>query len=176
MQKKGFIVRLAQLLGIAAAASLVSGRASYRTGDLFFDDGDEVIQLDAEGLPEQLVVSETTGSFTDSTTPIAKLLPQCLERLADHLEKAREKGVAPEEIGRAVDAFTKALMAEIERMQLLLRNKPEALRSLFRNRSSEPQSVRARWESMLDRLAAADVNELQQIVSKSQPLAALITH
>ena len=174
--KKGFIVRLAQLLGIAAAASLVSGRASYRTGDLFFDDGDEVIQLDAEGLPEQLVVSETTGSFTDSTTPIAKLLPQCLERLADHLEKAREKGVAPEEIGRAVDAFTKALMAEIERMQLLLRNKPEALRSLFRNRSSEPQSVRARWESMLDRLAAADVNELQQIVSKSQPLAALITH
>ena len=49
--KNGFVVRLAGLLGIAAAASMVSGRANFRTGKLFFDDGDEVVQLDAEGLP-----------------------------------------------------------------------------------------------------------------------------
>jgi len=169
--KKGFVVRLARLLGTAAAASMVSGRASFRTGELFFDDGDEVVQLDAEGLPERLVICETTGSFTDWTTPMVELLPQCLVRLAVHLEKAREKGISREDLKSAVGAFTEALTAEIERMQSLLSTRSAALSSLLDARSSEPRSVRARWESMLDRLAAADISELKHAALHSPHLA-----
>jgi hypothetical protein len=169
--KKGFVVGLARLLGIAAAASMVSGRASFRTGELFFDDGDEVVQLDAEGLPERLVICETTGSFTDWTTPMLDLLPQCLIRLSSHLEKSREKGIPSEDLKRAVEAFTETLIVEIERMQSLLSSRSQALRSLFAARSSEPRSVRARWESMLDRLAATDINELQHSALNSPHLA-----
>ena len=97
-KRKGFVALLARLLGIAAAASLVLGRASFRSGEIFFDDGDEVIQLDAEGLPERLIISETTGSFADSTTPILELLPQCLKHLAVHLEKARKRKIQREDL------------------------------------------------------------------------------
>jgi hypothetical protein len=169
--REGFIVRLACLLGRAAAASMVSGRASVRTGELFFDDGDEVVQLDSEKLPDQLVICETTGSFTDWTTPIVALLPQCMVRLAAHLEKARRKGCSPEDLKSAIESFAEALVAEIARMQSLLNSGSAALRSLFDARSAEPRSVRARWDSMLDRLAAANIAEIQQTVLNSPNVA-----
>ena len=161
--KPGFIVRLARLLGIAAAASLVLGRASHRTGELFFDDGDEVIQLDGEKLPEGLVMSETTGSFTDSVTPITQLLPQCLERLTVHLEKARRRGIPPADLRAAVTAFIGGLTGEVERMQARLRDDAGALYGLFDTQTAEPGSVRARWKNMLDRLAKTDAAELERL-------------
>ena len=168
------MIRLGRLLGIAAAASMVLGRASYRRGDLFFDDGDEVIQMDAEKLPERLIISETTGSFTDSTTPMTALLPQCLSHLAVHLTKARERAIAEEDLKIAVEAFAEALRAEIERMQSLLSDRSSALHSLFGDQSSEPGSVRARWKSMLERLAATDPGELEDAVLRSPYLGAFI--
>ncbi len=170
--KKGFVVRLARLLGAAAAASMVLGRASYRRGDLFFDDGDEVIQLDAEKLPERLVISETTGSFTNSTTPISELLPQCLSHLAVHLKKACERGISRDDLRAGVAVFCEALGAEIERMQSLSKSPSGALQSLFEAQTSEPGSIRARWQSMLDRLEATDVKELKRAAFASPHLAA----
>ena len=172
--KKGFVVGLARLLGVAAAASMVLGRASYRRGDLFFDDGDEVIQLNADKLPERLVISETTGSFTNSTTPISELLPQCLSHLAAHLKKARERGISQDDLRTAVVVFAEALGAEIERMQSLSSNPSGALQSLFEAQTSEPGSIRARWQSMLDRLEATDVSALQRAAIGSPHLAAFI--
>jgi hypothetical protein len=172
--KKEFVVRLARLLGVAAAASMVLGRASYRRGDLFFDDGDEVIQLNAEKLPERLIISETTGSFTNSTTPISGLLPQCLSHLAVHLKKAHERGISRDDLRTAVAVFAEALGAETERMQSLLSNRSGTLQSLFEAQTSEPGSIRARWKSMLDRLEAADVKELQRAAFSSPHLAAFV--
>jgi hypothetical protein len=169
--KKGFVIRLGRLLGIAAAASMVLGRASYRRGDLFFDDGDEVIQMNAEKLPERLIISETTGSFTDSTTPIRVLLHQCLGHLAVHLKKARERGISDEDLRAAIEAFTGALRTDIERMQALLGERSTALHSLFGDQTSEPGSVRARWKSMLERLATTDTGELADAVIASPQLA-----
>ena len=169
--KKGFVVRLARLLGAAAAASMVLGRASYRRGDLFFDDGDEVIQLNGEKLPERLIISETTGSFTNSTTPISELLPQCLSHLAVHLKKARDRGISREDLKTAVAVFAEALRTEIERMQSLLSDQSVALQSLFDGQTSEPGSLRERWKSMMDRLAATDTGEVQRDVLSSPHLA-----
>ena len=174
--KKGFIVRLARLLGMAAAASLVLGRASHRSGELFFDDGDEVIQLDQEKLPERLIISETTGSFTDSTTPILELLLQCFKSLAAHLEKARGRETPKVDLLAAVDAFTGALTGEIGRMQSLLQDDAAGLRSLFDTRTAEPGSVRARWENMLNRLAATDQAEIRQAATASEYLTPFKGH
>ncbi len=168
--KNGFIVRLAPLLGVAAAASMVLGRASHRTQELFFDDGDEVIQLDRDKLPERLVISETTGSFTDSTTPVRVLLSQCLEHLAAHLAKARRRGVTVVDLKAAVEAFSDGLAGEIERMQALLQDPSVELRSLFANSSAEPGSVRARWDNMLNRLAATEVAAIREAILISPEL------
>lgn len=169
--KNGFIVRLGRLLGVAAAASMVLGRASHRTQELFFDDGDEVIQLDRDKLPERLVISETTGSFTDSTTPVRVLLSQCLKHLAAHLAKARRRGVTRADLKAAVEAFSEGLTGEIERMQALLQDPSMDLRSLFANSSAEPGSVRARWDNMLNRLAATEAAAIREAILISPELA-----
>jgi hypothetical protein len=173
--KEGFVIRLARLLGVAAAASMVLGRASYRRGDLFFDDGDEVIQLNAEKLPERLVISETTGSFTNSTTPIGELLPQCLGHLAVHLKKARDGGISQENLRTAVEVFAEALRAEIVRMQSRLSDQAAGLGSLFDGQTAEPGSIRERWKNMMDRLAATDTRALQSAVFGSPHLADLVS-
>lgn len=169
--QKGFIVCLSRLLGVAAAASLILGRASPRTGHSFFDDGDEVIQLDENGLPHCLIIVETTGSFTDWTTPVIKMLPHCLLHLCGHLEKARERGIQTEEILAAIDEFAGALIGEIGRIQQLLREQSFALRSLFEDRVPEPGGMRHRWEGVLNRIEATDIEDLRRLVTRSPVLA-----
>lgn len=165
--RQGFIVRLARLLGVAAATSLVLGRASPRTGQIYFDDGDEVIQFDAEGFPVKLIITETTGSFTNWSTPISTILPCCLEHLAGHLIKAQEKGISHEELTAATEAFADGLITEIDRMQCLLKTPSSRLRALFEDRSQEPGGIRCRWEGVLNRLEMTDTAELRRMIAES---------
>jgi len=168
--RPGFIVQLAGLLAVGAAASLAIGRASPQTGEYFFDDGDEVIQFCGRGLPECLIVSETTGSFNDCRTPMAAMLPHYLKHLASHLETARRQGVDPKQLEEAVEAFQNSLAAEIRRMQKLLEPPKSPLRSLFDDRSREEGGIRRRWELLLQRLESTDAEELLQVVRSSPKL------
>jgi hypothetical protein len=169
--REGFIARLAYLLGKAAAVSLTLGRACPRTRHVFFDDGDEIIQFDDQELPARLVIAETTGSFTDWTSPIAEILPHCLSHLAGHLEKARSKGIQQDELATAIAAFAEGLIAEVERMQQLLQTSPSRLWSLFTDRSREPGSVRSRWEGILYRIERTSADEILHLVAESPHLA-----
>jgi hypothetical protein len=169
-QCPGCLVRLGTLLGVAAAVSMVLGRANPRSGRVFFDDGDEVIQFSRQGLPEKMVVVETTGSFTDWTTPLEEMLPRYLKRLAQHLSKARNNKAAPTEITESVNAFGRSLTAEIRRMQEVLAKSRPHLRSLFMHHADEPGSIRRRWEGILDRLETADTAELLACVAQSPEL------
>lgn len=171
--RPGFVNRLCFLLGRAAAASLVLGRRCVRTGHLFFDDGDEAIQLDSEGLPEKLIILETTGSFTDTTTPIAEMLPRCLQQLQNHLGKALAREVRRKAIKIAVQDFAGGLCREIDRMKALASSESSRLWSLFADRSAEPGSVRSRWENILHRLVATNVEEVEKMVLESRQLASL---
>lgn len=168
--KPGFTLKLSGLLGIAAAASLILGRACPRSGHVFFDDGDEVIQLNGDGLPERLVIADTTGSFTDWSTPVSELLPHCLWHLAQHLDRAKQNGIGPAELKDSAGAFGESLRKEIARMQLLLNDPDSALWSLFADRTNEPGGIRHRWEAILCRLQAADSRLLFQEIAASPHL------
>ena len=159
--RPGFLPRLTRFLGTAAGESLVIGRASPRDGRLYFDDGDEMVQFNAAGLPERLYIAETTGSFADWTTTLDAKLPQCLAKVRRHLERARTQGRPESEIAAAVEAFAAGLADEIERMQSLLRDPAVGLRSLFADRTPEPKGIRIRWDGILDRLERADVGALR---------------
>lgn len=159
----GFIVRLAGLLGQAATVSLILGRVCPRTGHVFFDDADEVIQFNGEGLPERLILAETTGSFTDWFTRAADILPHCLWHFSRHLAKARDQGIPHSELHAAVTAFADAVLAEVERMRERLTAHP-SLRNLFAGRSTEPGSIRCRWEGILNRLESTNTEELRRLI------------
>jgi hypothetical protein len=171
-RKERFIVSLARLLGCAAAASMVLGRANPRTGQIFFDDGDEVIQIGRDNLPENLILTEITGAFTDWITPLAETLPQALPRLARHLHHARAQSVPPALLSEAIDAFTDALAAEINRMKGLIDDPSCSLRTLFGSRTREHGGIRLRWEGIVHRLESADVGELMRLVADCQELNA----
>lgn len=167
--RSGFLGRLAKLLGAAAAASIVLGRADPKTNELYFDDGDEVIQLSESGLPVRVIMIETTGSFADWTTPMNKTLPHCLTHLALHMEKASTQGIAEEELSTAVDQFSNGLIAEIQRMKDLLCEPNSVLTSLFSDRTTEPKGIRNRWEGILRRLKTTDLDEIKKIITDEYP-------
>ncbi len=155
-----FIMSLAGLLGAAATFTLVLGRASPRTGKIFYDDGDELIQLNSISIPVRLIIIETTGSFTDWTTPLLTLLPQCLTRFRVHLDKALESGVPPQIIEWAVAIFAEALSDKLDAIKEIASAPSSKIRFLFSDRTFEQGGIRHRWEGILDRLEATDVEEL----------------
>jgi hypothetical protein len=171
--RPGFVVELAGLLGIAAAISLILGRACPRSGHVFFDDGDEVIQLGTDDLPERLTIADTTGSFTDWCTPVKDSLPHCLWHLALHLERAGQHGIEQAELNAAVAAFATSFTSEIQRMQRLLDSPEKNLRSLFADRTNEPGGIRHRWEAILRRLQTTEIQQVLQVILDSPHLASL---
>ncbi|MGC8491264.1 MAG: hypothetical protein ACP5SH_05960 [Syntrophobacteraceae bacterium] len=161
-----FIEKLSGLLGLAAAFTLVLGRVSFRTGKVYFDDGDELIQLDLNSIPARLVIIETTGSFTDWITPIADLLPQCLGRFALQLEKAVSSGVRPDVIKRSISLFADALSNKLHETRQALLSPSSDLRSLFDDRPAGQGGIRDRWESIIQRLEAVDVEAVRKKIKE----------
>lgn len=163
-----FIVNLATILGSAAAFTLVLGRASPRTGQIFYDDGDELVQFDACAMPKRLVIIETTGSFTDWTTPMISLLPQCLERFRTHLQKAMAGGVPRAALVDAVAAFAESLSSKIGRVKVIASS--GSVKDLFKDRFYEPGGIRDRWEGILVRLEKTDPEELRACILNNPEL------
>jgi hypothetical protein len=165
-----FIENLSSLLGLAAAFTLVLGRVSFRTGKVFYDDGDELIQLDSNSIPSRLVIIETTGSFTDWTTPMHTLLPQCLSRFRVHLEKAVDSGVSLEVIQRSVEIFAEALGNKIDAIKEAVSAPFSDIRSLFDDHPPGQGGIRDRWEGIIHRLEAVDARSLRNDVVNSPQL------
>lgn len=163
-RKPEFIIDLARLLGAAAAFALILGRSSPRTGKIFYDDGDELIQFDSNWIPKRLVIIETTGSFNDWTTSIISMLPQCLQRFRIHLEKAMQNGVSARLVAFAATAFADALVEEVCRVKEVVAPPDSPVRLLFRDREAEPCGIRNRWEGILRRLEATDTEELREYI------------
>ncbi|RJP46893.1 MAG: hypothetical protein C4548_01800 [Desulfobacteraceae bacterium] len=162
--RAGFLPQLAFFLGQAAAASLVLGRTDPRSNQLYYDDGDEIIRLDAFGFPIAFMLLETTGSFKDWTTPIENMLPHCIEHFVRHMEKARQQGVAQPEFSSALQSFSDGLKNEILRMQTLTDDPSADVRSLFSDRSFEDGGIRCRWEGVIERLGRTRPEQLEALI------------
>lgn len=167
-KKPEFIINLARILGAAAAFTLVLGRASPRTGKIFYDDGDELVQFDASAMPQRLVIIETTGSFTDCITPMISLLPQCIERFRTHLQKARAAGLPRTSLTEAVAAFADSLSGKVKRVKLIANS--GSVKDLFKDRPDVPGGIRERWEGILARLEQTDPEELKAYIINNPDL------
>ena len=77
-----FAMAFARVLGHAAAPNLIVGRCDLR-GQVVFDDGDELIIEDVRSIPDEIVVTDQTGTFSDCNKDLAELIgtyADCVER------------------------------------------------------------------------------------------------
>lgn len=148
-----FTLAFARLLGKAAAPNMIVGRCNSKK-EVLFDDGDEVLLEDAAGLPQQIVVADSTGAFVDFQAPLdafaqAYAKPVC-RRLAD-VPQPRDFAMA------YVEAFVKSFI----HIQGDYRKRQRAFDTLFKHcKRDEQGSFAYRWEQILARLDRTDATTL----------------
>jgi hypothetical protein len=161
-QDETFALALARLLGRAAAPNMIVGRCDL-SGNVLFDDGDEVVVEDAQGMPVDIVVADQTGTFVDyvrDLKDLAAVYARPVNRRAAHL-------ACPESFA---EAYLAAFEERFTSIQEEYRKRRRAFDTLFKHRPrDEKGSLAYRWERVLQRLLRADPAQI-----KSQIRAKLV--
>ncbi len=145
-----FAKAFATLMGRAAALDMIVGRAATETGELVFDQVHEVLIPGADGIPENVVVTDHAGSFVKYQDPLEKLAPAYANAV-----RRREKFVGD------YAAFAKAYVTAFERQladtQAEYRARRRAFDELFVHRPYDVAGSGAfRWSCVLKRLDECD--------------------
>ncbi|MFV1966940.1 MAG: hypothetical protein ACC628_16055 [Pirellulaceae bacterium] len=152
-----YALKFAELLGRAAAPNMIVGRCNVK-GDPFFDDGDEVIIEDEQGLPVDLIVTQHTGAFFDYKDDLAS----AAEVHSRPVNKRVELVDDPLEFA---ETYLSSLIDNFERVQAEYRQRTRAFDTLFKHRARNTKgSFAFRWECILRRLDATDISELREQV------------
>jgi hypothetical protein len=148
-----FCRRLAKLLGEAAATNMIVGRA-YSDKHVMFDDGDEVVILDAKGLPDHLVTSDHTGTFTEYQYPLhvcASSYASPVNARAPHMSHATE----------FAEIYLASFQTRFEHIRQEYRRRTRAFNNLFVHLPIDPKgSFAYRWQCILARLEKTDTAAL----------------
>jgi hypothetical protein len=152
-----FAMAFARVLGHAAAPNLIVGRCDLR-GQVVFDDGDELIIENAHDIPDQIIVTDQTGTFGDCRKDLAELIgayADCVEKRAAFVPSARA----------FAEVFVHAFEQHFVQIQSGYRRRRRAFDTLFkhkrpRDESRDRMSFHEQWECTLARLDAADTDRI----------------
>jgi hypothetical protein len=159
-----FALRFAEHLGRAAAPNIIVGRQS-RAGIVIFDNGDEVLIEDHDGLPCGIMVTDHTGGFNAFDCDIYKLATAYAKPVTDRLEHLAD----PAEFA---DVYVSACIANFRRIQEEYRNRRRAFDTLFVDRPRVVAgSLAYRWECVLARLDETDPERLEEAIRSNIPCA-----
>jgi hypothetical protein len=168
LENAAYALRLAQLLGKAAAPNLIVGRLNLQ-GQVLFDDGDEIV-VEEQNLPQEIIVADPTGAFTDYLSPL------------DHF--AREYALPANKRwrwlghqGDFVAAYLGAFAEAFSSIQEEYRRRRRAFDSLFRHRKRDSRgSFAYRWEKVLERLDRTDAQALVASLRGNLPNGTAVSH
>ena len=152
-----FAIRLAQLLGQAAAPNAIVGRCDLQER-VVFDDGDEVVVENESGLPVDIIVADQMGTFNDYRTDLEDFAAAYAEPVNCRLALSSD----PEQFAALyIDSF----VARFAKIQLEYRKRKRAFDTLFKNRPrDEAGSFAYRWERVLDRLRRTEPLNLGNLI------------
>jgi hypothetical protein len=151
-----------RLLGIAAASNIIVGRCDTR-GIPLFDDGDEVMLFDDEGMPAGIVVTDHTGTFNDSASPLMEFAP------AYALPVRRRATFLPDVEG-FTDVYLGALEERFRHIQEDYRRRRKAFDTLFAHLPDQEQgSFAYRWKRVLSRMDETNAAELAALIRGNLP-------
>jgi hypothetical protein len=152
LARPNYATKLAALLGEAAASSLIVGRSLEQGKTPVFDDGDEVVRENGEGLPTEILVGDHSGAFGEFRGPI--------ELFAAHY--ARPVNVRARyltDLRAFAETYLGALRAHFVHIQEDYRKRRRAFDTMFKHcKYDENGSFAYRWECVLRRLDKANVD------------------
>ena len=149
--------KLARLLGEDAATNIIVGRA-YIDKRVMFDDGDEVIVLDAQGLPDHLVVSDHTGTFADYQTPL-------LSNVGAYAAPVNRRTPFMRNAVEFAEIYLESFLNRLTRTQQEYRRRRRAFDNLFKHQPVDPAGNFAyRWQCILKRLDVTDPHALTAVI------------
>ncbi len=152
--------RLARLLGRAAAVNMIVGRYDRLSGHVVFDDGDEIVIENENGLPVDIVVADQTGTFADYRGDLESVASGYAEPVNKRLPLVSDK----EEFA---DLYIDAFVAQFSKIQLDYRKRRRAFDTLFKHHPRDPAgNFTFRWECVLERLRRADPRELGNLIAR----------
>ncbi len=170
LREPGFAGIFADLLGEAAAPNLVVGRVTEEqrkdpadappgepraTREVVFDEGDEILVLDADGQPERLVVADHAGTFGDCERPLDAFVEAYARPVTRRLPHIPD----PQTFA---DKYVQALGRRLGRMQAEYRRERRAFDTLFQHGKQGEGTLPWRWAKALARLDRTDVPALMQ--------------
>ena len=159
--KAGYADRLAWLLGRAAAANMISGRAQEGTKQVLFDDGDEVlIESAVTGLHDRLVVSDPSGAFSDYQGSLTEVAPA-------YARPVNVRAASMPEPRAFAETYIEAFKAGFEHVQGDYRKHRRAFDTLFKHCHYDcAGSFAYRWECVLRRLEQSDVDVIVRSIRR----------
>jgi len=147
----------ARLLGRAAAPNMIVGRCDS-DDRVLFDDGDEVVLENEQGMPTRIIVSDPTGCFANYRRPFEEVAAEYAEPVNERVERLPNPRMFA---GVYLDAFVERFSA----IQTEYRRRRRAFDTLFRHcQRDEGGSFAYRWEQVLYRLNAANPRRLADLI------------
>jgi hypothetical protein len=154
-----YAVRFARLLGRAAAPNIIVGRCDDN-GRVVFDDGDEVVLEDEQGMPAEIVVADHTSTFADCTNSLRRFAGE----YATPMNRRAPYVAEPEPF---FAAYLEGFLERFCQLQAEYRRRKRAFDNLFQHLPKEPAgSFASRWAKVLERLYWTDPEELQQLIRR----------
>jgi hypothetical protein len=153
-----YAMRLAALLGKAAASNMIVGRALAPCVRPVFDDGDEVIREGEDGLPAEILISDHSGAFAEYKNP--------LDAFAEHYARPVNSRAKLLSNGESfARAYLSGLRERFVHIQDDYRKRRRAFDTLFKHcKYDTGGSFAFRWERILRRLDQTDAEALMQAV------------
>lgn len=146
--------KFAFLMGRAAALDLVVGRRNSITKDLLFDQNYEVVTTGADGMPEEIRITDHAGSFVDYERPLDAFV-------ADYAAFATRRKAYVMEYPTFVAAYVEGFRRHLAETQAAYRARRRAFDNLFSDRPYDTNGSGAyRWACALRRLDACDPDAL----------------
>ncbi len=147
-----FSVSFARMLGETAAPNLIVGRSTEGSVKPIFDDGDEVLQLDENGMPRRIIVSEQPGTFVYYNGGLEN-------QIADYAVPIIKRAHIIPNYKQAAEAYVDGFLKSFRKIQ----RTAEQYRSTFDDLPDHNDgSMFQKWHCVLDRLRDANPNALAE--------------